>query len=203
LLLARDGDDATTAVASLRVLEQALGLAGLRLENVAHVSADVAGLHPTRAARVLDRTTGALVGVVGEVDPSLIEVLAPGSRGRRIGIVDLDLDVLGDAGRCLRREATAKPVSRFPSADVDLAFALADDVPADRLVDVVAASIGDLAESIRLFDVYRGDGVAPGHRSLALRCRLSSQERTLTDGDLAGARAIMIAAAGSLGAVLR
>jgi phenylalanyl-tRNA synthetase beta chain len=203
LLLARDGDDASSAVASLRVLEQALGLAGLRLENVSEITAEAAGLHPTRAARVLDRATGSLVGVVGEVDPGLVEELAPGSKGRRIGIVDLDLDVLADTERCLRKDATASLVSRFPSSDVDLAFALSDEVPADRLIDAVAASVGDLAESVRLFDVYRGDGLALGERSLALRCRLCSQDRTLTDSDLAAARDAMIAAAASLGAVLR
>jgi phenylalanyl-tRNA synthetase beta chain len=57
---------------------------------------------------------------------------------------------------------------------------------------------------VRLFDVYRGDGVEPGHRSLAYGVRFESPERTLTDAEVAEARQALIdAAASAHGAILR
>ena len=94
-------------------------------------------------------------------------------------------------------------VSRFPSSDLDLAFVTPDAVGVEALLDAVSAGAGELLEDIRLFDVYRGPGVDAGSRSLAVRCRLVSEERTLGDAELASVRQAMIEAATALGAVLR
>jgi phenylalanyl-tRNA synthetase beta chain len=95
-------------------------------------------------------------------------------------------------------------VSRYPSSDIDLAFVLPDEVPAGELEAVLAAAAGELSESVRLLDVYRGQAVAPGARSLAYRIRFCALDRTLTDADVAELRTACIEAVeGALPATLR
>ncbi len=195
-LFAREGDDASVAVAALHVTFSSLGLVSPVLDQGPAIS----GLHPTRSALVRDSVSGALLGAVGEVDPGLVEQLAPGAQGRRIGILELDVDALAHAAP--RPERAVLP-SRFPSSDLDLAFVLDDATPAARLVDAIRDAAGDLAEDVALFDVYRGTGVAEGARSLAVRIRLCADDRTLSDAELAEVRTKMIAAGEALGATLR
>jgi phenylalanyl-tRNA synthetase beta chain len=198
-LFARQGDDAGVAVAALRLAFDALGIAAPVLEQ----GPALPGLHPTRSARVLDAVTSSPLGSVGEVDPAVVEALAPGAAGRRIGLLELDLDALGDPGRATRRPEVARMPSRFPSSDVDLAFVLSEEVEAARLVEAVRSAAGALAEDVRLFDVYRGDALPTGARSLAVRVRLCAEDRTLSDAELAEVRSAMIVAGEALGATLR
>ena len=151
------------------------------------------GMHPTRSARI------AHVGWVGEVDPGVLE--AWGIEGR-VGWIELDLDAFLSSKPEYRE---ARPISRFPSSDIDLAFAVPDSVAASDVEAAVRGAAGDLLESIALFDVYRdADRLGPDTRSLAYRLRFQAHDRTLTDADVAEARTRVIAAVESaLGATLR
>lgn len=144
------------------------------------VAATPAGLHPTRAAEV--RVQGVTIGQVGEVDPQVLE--RHGVDGR-VAWLQLDLDVL----LALPHGAPVyRPVSRFPSSDVDLAFLVPDEVPADAVASTLQEAAGALVETLRLFDVYRGPGIAAGERSLAFAVRLQAADRTLTDAEVAEVR---------------
>jgi phenylalanyl-tRNA synthetase beta chain len=194
-VFAADGDDARTAVAGWRVLAGAL-----RLERVRLVAdGELPGLHPTRSARLVAGETS--VGALGEVDPAVAAGF--GLDGRRVGWLELDLDLLLDPRVAARRPDAARPVSRYPSADIDLAFVVPDGVPAGTVAEALERSAGDLAESVALFDVYRGDGVGPGRRGLAYRLRYAALDRTLTDEEVAALRQAAIDAAADTGAVLR
>ena len=57
------------------------------------------------------------------------------------------------------------------------------DVPAQDVVDQIRASGGALLDSVTIFDLYEGEGVQDGHRSLAVRLRLQALDRTLKDKD--------------------
>ena len=70
-----------------------------------------------------------------------------------------------------RRRAPTGPSACYPSSDIDLAFEVDDDVPASAVEDAIRAAGGELLWSVRLFDVYRGTGVADGRRSLAYALR--------------------------------
>ncbi len=190
------GDDARTAVAAWRVLAGAL-----RLEPV-DVVADEAlpGLHPTRSARLVAR--GADVGTLGEVDPGVVSAFGLG--GARVGWLEVDLGVLLDTSVTARRPDAAPPLSRYPSSDVDLAFVVADDVPAARVEAALLRAGGELVESVTLFDVYRGPGLPERHRSLAYRLRFLAPDRTLTDEEVGELRRAAIdATAAETGASLR
>ena len=199
-VFAARGDDARMAVAAWRVLADTL-----RLEPV-ELLADgtLPGLHPTRAARLVARTRAGLstIGALGEVDPQV--AAAFGYEAGRVGWLEVDLGRMLDPSVTPRHPAEARPVSRFPSSDVYLALVVADDVPAAHVQAALAAGGGELLESVALFDVYRGAGVAEGHRSLAYRLRFSAPDRTLTDEEVGRLRREAIdAAASATGAALR
>lgn len=205
VLLAEEGDDAAAAagcferlVEGLRLVREdlelfqgseldALGPAGARL---------VRGMHPTRRA-VACGASVPLVGF-GELDFEVAERFDLGER--RIGVLIADLGALLAAPE---RARTAEAVSRFPSSDLDLAFVLDEQVPAERLQRALVAAGGRLLESLQLLDAYRGAPLSAGERSLAFRLRLCALDHTLDEAELSAARRRLIKAGEALGARLR
>ena len=82
----------------------------------------------------------------------------------------------------------------LPPANQDLAVVVPADVPAAQVLEVVRRAGGRLLREASVFDVYEGDQVPPGKRSLAVRLVLRSAERTLTDKDISGVRRKVLAA---------
>jgi phenylalanyl-tRNA synthetase beta chain len=160
------------------------------------------GFHPTRTAVLVDRATGAELGHVGEVDPQLVRTLVPSLINRRLGILDLDVDVLADPTLVIRRSEIVQMPSRYPSAVIDLALVTPHHVHAQDLAHALRAA-SDLVEEVQLFDVYRGTSLAEGTRSLAYSVRFSSPDHTLSDEEVSGARDALISCATELGATLR
>jgi phenylalanyl-tRNA synthetase beta chain len=184
------GSDATEAVRVLDVLAERLRVDALDLRPGTH-----AGLHPARSATVL--VSGAAIGRAGELDPAVGERFGI---AERVAVLELDLGALLDAPRASKGY---RPVSRYPSSDVDLAF-VTPDAQSARALAVTLAGTSPLVVDVRLFDVYRGDNVEPGHRSLAFRLRLQAPDRTLTDAEVATARQSAIeAVTAAHGATLR
>lgn len=199
VVLGRDGDDAASAVAFWTTLAERLGLADV---VVRPNETPPPGFHPTRVGQLVDRTSGSVLGVVGEVDPALVEDLVASAPARRLGLLDVDFDALCDPVRATRRGDFAKVPGRFPSAVIDLALVAPQSVHAQDLAFELRAA-SEFVERVTLFDVYRGSGLPEGSRSLAYRVRLSSDERTLSESDVATARSALIARAENLGATLR
>jgi phenylalanyl-tRNA synthetase beta chain len=91
----------------------------------------------------------------------------------------------------------------FPHVDFDLSFLLSDELEVAALIDASAAAASGLVESARVFDEFRGAGVGEGHRAVAIRYRLRSDDHTLSNEEVAPVRQAMIDAAEALGARLR
>ena len=108
-----------------------------------------------------------------------------------IGWFEADLGVLLAAARHPR---TYRPVSRFPSADVDLAFVVGESVSAGEVRRTLLEAGGERLESVELFDVFRGPQLGDGRRSLALRLRFSALDHTLTEEELSALRSQCVAA---------
>jgi phenylalanyl-tRNA synthetase beta chain len=176
LLLADAGDDAGAAMNAWRCVADAVGLEDAELR-----SATRPGLHPARTAEIV--TGGAVIGVVGEVDLETLQAFE--LPHERAGWLELDLAKLVAAPR---KSLVARPVSRFPSSDVDLAFVVADSVQAAAVEAELRRAASELCESVELFDVYRGAGVEEGSRSLAYHLRFCALDRTLTDAEVASLR---------------
>jgi phenylalanyl-tRNA synthetase beta chain len=184
------GAEAPDAIAVWRELADALGT-GARIDQ----SKVPAGMHPTRSA-VLQAGREPLGGV-GEVHPA---VLTRFDVTERVAILEIDLDQLLDREP---KPTQWKPTSRYPSSDLDLAFVVPETVAAERVDKAIQQGAGKLLVDVTLFDVYRGDRVPDGTRSLAYRLRLQAPDRNLTDADIAGVRRGVEAAATKLGADLR
>ena len=199
VILAREDDDATTAVAFWSVLADRLGLADVVVRND---STAPKAFHPTRSASLVDRGSGAVLGHVGEVDDLLMSQVAPSGSARRLGVLDVDVDALADPSRATRRDHFARVPSRYPSAVVDLAFVTPSRVHAQDLAHALR-NASELVEDVQLFDVYLDASLPEGTRSLAFNVRFSSDERTLNEAEVAKARETLISAAADHGAVLR
>ena len=197
MLLADEGDDARAAASAWAVLEEALRLCDVEVVAApeAATTEGAAGLHPTRRARLVS-ASGLEIGVVGEVDPDVLGAFDIDPDRTRVGWLEIDLGLV--LGSLPRRSPMAAPVSRFPSSDIDLAFVVADEVPAASVAATLRDAAGELLEWVRLFDVYRGEGVDPGTRSLAYRLRFCALDRTLTDEELRVVRQRCIDAVASM-----
>jgi phenylalanyl-tRNA synthetase beta chain len=114
--------------------------------------------------------------------------------------MELDLDLLG----LDTTPVSAPRLSTYPPATQDVALVVDADVPAAEVEAALRAGAGDLLESVRLFDVYRGEQVGQGKASLAWALRFRAPDRTLTVEEATAAREAAVAeAARRTGAVLR
>ena len=152
------------------------------------------GYHATRSA-TLSRGKQR-VGYVGEIDRLVLA--AHGIEGR-VACLEVNASLLlGESPKV----PAAKPVSRFPASDFDLAFTAPARVTAAALQRALRQAAGALGEDVALFDVFR-KAPTDESRSLAYRVRLRAADRTLTDAEVATTRSACIAAAEKLGCTLR
>jgi phenylalanyl-tRNA synthetase beta chain len=151
-------------------------------------------LHPGRSAAVL--IAGETLGFLGEVHP----LVAAEWDLERTATFALDLGRLAAAAPEVRTFAAFGP---FPSLREDLAVTLPEAVPAGELLDRVRGAGGQALCEARIFDVYSGEQVGEGRRSLALALTFRDLERTLTDEDVAPVRERIIAALVEIGGELR
>ena len=192
LAVALAGREAPTAAALWERLRRAMPFGPAEVRNE-----PVAGLHPTRAA-VLVAGGEVVIGALGEIDPAVT-----GAFGidERVAWLECDLGRLLTGH--LDRPAYRRP-SRFPSSDIDLAFALPDAAPAAAVESALRRAAGDRLVSLHLFDVFRDpERLGPDRRSLAWRLRLQAADRTLTDAEVAAIRTACIEAAQATGGTLR
>ncbi|MFI6428194.1 phenylalanine--tRNA ligase subunit beta [Promicromonospora sp. NPDC050880] len=154
--------------------------------------------HPGRCAR-LELTDGTVVGHAGELHPKVVEVLGLPARAAAF---EVDLTVL--VGAASGEPVAATPVSAFPAAKEDFAFVVDGDVPAEAVRAAIVAGAGDLLEEVALFDVFTGEQVGAGQKSLAYSLRLRAADRTLSAPEVRAVRdAVVASAAERVGAVLR
>ena len=184
------GGDAETALTQWNAICDALSV-GAQLDQ----SRVPAGLHATRSATLARGKK--VIGVVGEIDPVVLDVL--GIEGR-VSVLELDLTTLLNEEP---KPVQARDINRFPSSDIDLAFVMPETVPAINLQRALRQAAGKRLVSIDLFDVYRGKGVSEGSRSLAFRLRLQEEGGTLTDAILADVQKACVIAASKAGATIR
>jgi phenylalanyl-tRNA synthetase beta chain len=157
---------------------------------------DHAPWHPGRCAVL--RAGGTVVGHAGELHPRVVAAL---SLPPRSSALELDLDLLAAASGGLVQAPT---VSTYPVATQDVALVVEEGVPAAEVLAALRDGAGPLLEDLRLFDVYTGDQIGTGAKSLAFALRFRAQDRTLTVEEVTAARDAAVAeAARRTGAVLR
>jgi phenylalanyl-tRNA synthetase beta chain len=143
--------------------------------------------HPGRCAQVSLGET--VIGHAGELHPRVCQAYGV---PRRTAVAEVDLRPLLAAAVPI---VTAPELSSYPVAKEDVALLVDTSVPAAEVEDALRAGAGDLLEHIRLFDVYAGDQIPEGKKSLAFALRFRAPDRTLTDAETGAARDAAVAAA--------
>lgn len=166
----------------------------LEVELIIERGSDPA-FHPGRCAQLT--IDNAVIGHAGELHPGVLEAWG---LPERACAMELDLDAL------MQRAPLVHPAPDFsthPVAKEDIALVVAENVTASQLEQAIRGGAGELLEDVTLFDVYTGDQVPEGHKSLAFALRFRALDRTLTAEEIATARQGAITAAEELGARLR
>jgi phenylalanyl-tRNA synthetase beta chain len=155
--------------------------------------------HPGRCAALYGGADGdVLIGHAGELHPRVIKAL---HLPERTCAMELDLDGLE---RLASGPVVAPSVSAFPVATQDVALVVDDAVPAADVESALRSGAGELLESLRLFDVFTGEQIGAGKKSLAYALRFRAPDRTLTAEEASAARDAAVTAAGErTGAALR
>lgn len=156
------------AIESARIVARA---AGVELEIA---NAEYLPWHPGRCAQL--SVAGTVVGHAGELHPQVLETLGLPAR---TCAMELDLSALP-----LQESFPAPRLSAFPALHQDLALVVDDEIPAETVRRVVESAAGELVESVELFDVFRGEQLGEGKKSLAFNLIFRAADRTLTDEEV-------------------
>jgi phenylalanyl-tRNA synthetase beta chain len=168
------------AVAVVREVARVLGA------PVSVAAGTQAPWHPGRCAEI--RVGDRVVGHAGELHPRVCTAYGVPPR---TAAVEVDLDALIAAAT----SPQAPRFSTYPVAKEDVALVVDADVPAAAVAATLREGGGELVESVRLFDVYTGEQIGAGKKSLAFALRLRAPDRTLTDAETAAARDAAVALA--------
>ncbi len=162
--------------------------AALAVPVVVTSDPDHAPWHPGRCARIT-LEDGTLVGHAGELHPKVVAAL---ELPARTVAAEFDVDVLT---RASESPVQAVAFSSFPPALTDVALLVGTDVPAADVEEALRRGAGADLEAVVLFDVYEGEQVEAGHRSLAYRLTFRAADRTLTTEEVNAFRDAAVAAA--------
>ena len=184
------------ALEAVRSVAAALGL------DVTASAVELAPWHPGRCAELSVPSTGSgqatVIGHAGEVHPTVCQAFG---LPKRTVAAEVDLDLLIARAIHLRQAPT---FSSYPVAKEDVALVVDASVSAADVEAALREGAGELLESIRLFDVFTGEQVGEGKKSLAYALRFRAPDRTLKEGEAAAARDAAVAlAAERTGAVQR
>ncbi|MBU2870906.1 phenylalanine--tRNA ligase subunit beta [Colwellia sp. E2M01] len=143
-------------------------------ESFEFSKAEIAALHPGQTAKITKN--GNLVGYVGTLHPELTRKL--GLNGQTLIFELLLSEVL------VQKIPEATAVSRFPANRRDLALVVKDDIDANKVLQLIEKVGGNLLIDLNLFDVYQGQGIEDGYKSLAIALVLQDIEKTLEEKDI-------------------
>jgi len=155
---------------AFEAVRTAAGAAGVEIELSA---VDFAPWHPGRCTAVI--VDGVTVGHAGELHPAILE---RAGLPKRLCAFEIDIDALP-----LTTVLPSPKVSVFPAVLQDLAVVVEASVPSADVADALRDGAGELLESLELFDVFTGDQVGQGNKSLAFALRFRAGDRTLTEDE--------------------
>jgi phenylalanyl-tRNA synthetase beta chain len=148
-----------------------LGLA----EQVTYVQAQVENLHPGRTAEI--HLNGERIGFIGQVHPTMQKNLDL----KDTYVFELSLKAVIETVTAALQYET---IARFPSITRDIALVVNKETVAGTLQDIIKAAGGQLLKEVHVFDLYEGDRMEEGKKSIAFSLKYSDPERTLTDEEV-------------------
>ncbi len=181
------------------VLEVFLGGLGIgeRISYLPPADGELKFLHPGRSAKVM--LDNAVLGYLGEMHPR--EAMERDLNEPCV-VSELDLEKLKADGFTPR--GTTEPPPRFPAVRRDLSLVIDHEFPAAAMVKAIRELGSEMLEDVTVFDVYEGQSIAAGKKSIALALRYRAKDRTLTDEEVNRVHTALVEAARTrLGAELR
>ncbi len=133
--------------------------------------------HPGKSCRIFSGRE--CIGSVGELHPLVqknFEIEKP------VFCFELDFEKLV---KLSRTKKTITAPSRFPDSTRDVAMLIPEELAASKIIDCIRTEKSNEIEHVQIFDVYRGKGVPEGYKSIAVRIRYRSIERTLAEEEIA------------------
>jgi len=144
------------------------------ISDVEFVAAEHAALHPGQSAQL--RSAGRELGWLGRIHPTLAAAcdVSPDAC-----LFELAYDAISQG-----RLPQFREISRYPSIRRDLAIVVDEPVQVQAVVDVVKKAAGDLLQEMVVFDIYQGQGIESGRKSIAFGLILQHSSRTLVEEDI-------------------
>jgi phenylalanyl-tRNA synthetase beta chain len=155
----------------VETLVQRLNVSGVDFAPTSHPT-----LHPARAAIL--SLAGNPLGIAGEVHPVVCEQFDLPKQ--MVALLELDLDLLLAA----RQPRRYQRISRFPAVLEDIALVVDADLPAQAVEEAIRVAGGELLGQVELFDVYQGEQIPPGKKSLAYALTFQAEDRGLTEDEV-------------------
>jgi len=171
-------------------------LSELNISNYRMLPSNHESFHPGRTAELL--INNKRIGYLGEIHP---EVLDNYDIPVRVYIAEFNFEeIMAHA----KLDIKYKPLPKYPSIERDIAIVVTEDITAGQVEEIIRNKGGKLVEEVELFDIYRGSQIEEGYKSMAYRIVYRSNEKTLTDDDIAKVHdKIINSLANQVGAILR
>ena len=148
----------------------------LGIEEVQFIRGEFSVLHPGRTAEVI--VDGESIGYLGELHPDVQENY---DLSQRVTVCELDFAALVEAATA-KREYQQLP--KYPALSRDIALVVEEEVTSKEIKDLILELGSDIIESIELFDLYQGEQLEEGDKSLAYSIKYRVADRTLTDDEV-------------------
>ncbi len=153
-------------------------------------------LHPGQSTAIYHRQSGVLLGYIGALHPEVEETLG---LNQRVLVFELALDYVQES-----QIPAFSPLSRFPAIRRDIAVVVDEAIESRKVHDCILRAASSKLQNVELFDVYVGEGIDSGRKSLALGLTLQDLSRTLTDSEVDSEIHNVVSALGAeFGATLR
>ncbi len=135
-------------------------------------------MHPGMSADLIDKQTQKIICTFGIVHP---KVCSNFEISDKTIYAEMNIDFLL---RLQEKKIITKPISKFPYVERDIALIINEDIQADKILNAVCKSVGNLLYSAEIFDIYRNSSLGENKKSIAFHIVLSSQDKTLTEEEV-------------------
>jgi len=175
---------------------EALLTLGGKIEDVEFRVKEHPALHPGQSAAIYHSQSGNLLGYIGALHPEVERALG---LNQRVFVFELALEYVQEG-----QVPAFSPLSRFPAIRRDIAVIVDEAIESQKVHDCILRATSSRLQNVELFDVYVGEGIDSGRKSLALGLTLQDLSRTLTDSEVdSEIQNVVSALSAELGATLR
>ena len=182
------------------IADTMLGKMGIRdVEYIRACDSDAfdeaCAMHPGRSAVVMKNDT--VLGILGEVHPAVQKNYGIGTKTY---VAKFNIS---EMMKCAVTEVSYQPLPKFPAAARDLSVICDDEIPVAELEKAIKGAVGKILEKVTLFDVYKGEQIEKGKKSVSYSITMRSHDGTLTDEQADSAMKKVLKALSAIGAELR